>query len=143
MITTSTPALPHNEYRTPTGVLIRLINDDVLVKIDKPREKTSGGIVIPDTAGDRGDAGILATGTILAFGFASFGGRKVGGAAVPFTKIPLPELYVGAKTAFIRYYAEQDSNKQIQYRIEGGVIRMKPLDLLFLFDPEDLDRVLR
>ncbi len=138
----STPALPHNEYRAANGVLVRLINDDVLVRLDKPREKTSGGIIIPETVGDRGDAGILTIGTILAYGFASFGGRRVGGVSVPFTKIPLPDLYVGAKTVFVRFYAEQDSNKQMQHRIAEGVIRMKPLDLMFLFDPEDVDRVL-
>lgn len=130
---------PHNEYETPDGRVVRLINDDVLVKIDPPRETSSGGIIIPDTVGDRGDAGILTTGTVLAYGFFEIGGKK----GRPFKRIPIPELSVGMKVVFIRYYAEQHSNKQIQYRLEEGVIKMNAPDFMLAFDPEDMDRVLR
>lgn len=128
----------HNEYTTPDGTTIRLINDDVLIRIDPLKEQTAGGIIIPDTAGDRGDAGILTTGTILAFGFVKIGGKK----GVEAQRVPLPDLAIGQKCVFVRFYAEQDSNKQIQYRVEENVIRMKPLDLLLVLDPEDADRVL-
>ena len=131
--------MEHNEYRAPDGRLVRLINDDVLVRMDPPREKTSGGIIIPDTVGDRGDAGILTTGTVLAYGFVHRGGKK----GLPYRRMPIPELSVGLKVVFIRYYAEQHSNKQLQYRLEEGVIRMKPLDFMLAFGPEDMDRVLR
>lgn len=131
--------MEHNEYRAPDGRVVRLINDDVLVKMDPPRERSSGGIVIPDTVGDRGDAGILTTGTILAYGFVKLGGKN----GLPPIRMPIPEMSVGLKVVFIRYYAEQHSNQQIQYRLEEGVIRMKPLDFMLAFDPEDADRVLR
>lgn len=131
--------MQHNEYRTRDGRTIRLINDEVLVKMDPPREKTSGGLFIPDAVGDRGDAGILTTGTILAYGFIEIGGKK----GYPFQKIPIPDLYVGLKVVFIRFYAEQHSNQQIQYRVEEGVIKMNAPDFILAFDPEDQDRVLR
>src|SRR5690606_37937638 len=98
-----------------------------------------GGLFIPDTVGDRGDQGILTTGTVLAYGFASIGGKK----GKPFRRIPLPEFKVGQKVVYIRFYAEQHSNQQLQFRVEKGVIRMKPLDILFTFDPDDAHRVLR
>lgn len=134
-----TPALPHYQYRTPNGEIVRLVNDDLIVRMDPLRETTRGGIIIPDTAGDRGDAGILTTGTVEAFGFATIGGKK----NIPFQRIPLPEFYIGMKVVFIRYYAEQHTNKSIQHTFGEGVIKLKPLDVMLAFDPEDMDRVLR
>lgn len=139
---THTPALPHNEYRVPDGDLVRLINDDILVKLDELREKSKGGIIIPATVGDRGDAGILTTGTVLAYGFKAIGGKRINGEYVPFQKIPIPELSVGLKAAFVRYYAEQHTNKSIQHIVGPGIIRLKPLDIMLVFDAEDADRVL-
>jgi co-chaperonin GroES (HSP10) len=129
----------HNEYRTVDGRVFRLVSNDILVKVDRPAEKTAGGIHIPDTVGDRGAAGLNATGTILAFGFLDVGGKK----GKPHKRIPLPDLYVGQKCVFVRYYSEQESNKQIQTRIEEDVIRLKPLAIQVVYDPEDHDRVLR
>lgn len=129
----------HNEYKTADGTMIRLLNDDILVRMDKPPEKTEGGIIMPDTVGDRGDAGLNTTGTILAFGFREIGGKK----KVPYKKIPLPDLYVGQKCVFVKYYSEQESNKQIQTRIEEGVIRLKPLALQLVYDPGDESRIFR
>lgn len=134
-----TPAWTHDTYVAANGKQVRLINDDVLVRMDPLLEKTSGGIVIPDTAGDRGDQGVLATGTVVAYGYLTFGGKK----GKPFRRVPLPEFGIGKKVVFTRFYAEQHSNQQLQYRVEHGVIRMKPLDILFTFDPEDAHRVLR
>jgi co-chaperonin GroES (HSP10) len=134
------PTLPHNKYRTPNGTIITLLSDDVLVRMDPLKEKTSGGLYIPDTAGDRGDAGILTTGTILAYGWKEYGGKT---AKHPLMRIPYPELSVGLKCVFTRFYAEQHSNKQIQYRIEEGVIRLKPLDIIVVADPEDADKLLQ
>lgn len=129
--------ISHSTYDSPNG-RVELINNDVLVRLDEPRKTTSGGISIPDTAGDRGDAGILATGTILAFGFIRHGGTDE-----PHNKIPIPGLSVGLKAVFIRFYSEQHSNQQVQLRVEPGVIRMKPADIMLVADPEDMDRILR
>jgi len=134
-----TPALPHYQYRTPEGEIVSLINDDLIVRMDPLRDKTSGGIIIPDTVGDRGDEGILVRGTIEAYGFTTIGGKR----KIPFQRIPLPEFYVGMKVVFIRFHAEQHTNKDIQHIMGDGVIRMKPLDIMLAFDAEDGDHVLQ
>lgn len=130
--------MQHNEWKAANGRVIKLIGPDVLVRLHKNKETTSGGIVIPDTVGDRGDEGILVKGTILAFGFFSGGGEG----DEPFYSVPIPGLEVGLTAVFIRYYAEQHSNQQLQYRFEEGVIRLKPLDIMLVFDPQDDSRVL-
>lgn len=131
--------LPHNEYLTEDGEVIKLINEDVLVRVLPFREKTSGGIIVPDTVGDRGDSGIHAMGQILAYGFTTYGGKK----GIPFTRIPIPDLEKGLICIYIRWLSEQDSNKQLQTRLEKDVIRIKVPSIFFVADPEDRDKLLR
>ena len=128
---------PHNIYKTEDGRFIRLINDRVVVKLDPDVEVSHGGIIIPDAVGDRGDMGIYTTGTIKAVGFIETrddDGNVTG-------KIPIPDLTVGEKVLLIRYYGEQHSNKQIQSRIEEGLIVVKWYDLLFAFPKSEEKRV--
>lgn len=124
----------HDTYEATNGKVVRLINDDILVRMDPLEEKTKGGLVIPETVGDRGDQGIMVTGTVLAYGYVET--KKAG-------KIPIPGVEIGQRVVFIRFYAEQHSNKQIQERIEEGVIRMKAADILFTYDESDADKVLK
>ncbi len=130
--------LQHNEWRAANGRKIRLLGPEILVRLEKNKETTSGGIVIPDTVGDRGDAGILVKGTILAYGFIRVGGSGDD----PFLDVPIPGLEVGLMAVFIRYYAEQHSNQQLQHRFEEGVIRLKPADIQLVFDKDSEHRVL-
>lgn len=128
--------LQHHIHTTPGGITIRLINDDVLVKLDPVIDISKGGIIIPETVGDRGDMGIYNTGTIKAVGFI-----KTEDDDGRLGKIPIPDLVVGEKVLLIRYYSHQHSNKQIQERIEENLIRVKWFDLLFAYPEEEEHRV--
>lgn len=121
----------HNEYKLADGRLLKILGDDILVKMDELRETTSGGIHIPDTAGDRGDAGILATGTVVAYGFANTKSRP---------RPPIGGLKIGDKVAFIRFLKEQETNRQFFVRFD--LVKIKESSVIVVFDPEDIDRVL-
>lgn len=127
--------MQHNEYKLPDGRVLRILNDDILVKMDPLRETTSGGIVIPDTVGDRGDAGILATGTVLAYGFAHTKTRP---------RPPIGGLKAGDKIVFIRFLKEQETNKQLHTRFgDADIFKLKESSIIVVYDPEDHDRVLK
>lgn len=132
--------LPHNEYVFADGRKIRLINEDVLVKVMPLREKTSGGIIVPKTVGDHGDSGIHAMGEVLAYGFTTYGGRKL---EHPLTRIPIPDLEVGGIVVFIKWLAEQESNKHIRTSFGDDIIRIKLPSVFFTADREDVDKLLR
>lgn len=81
---------------------IRPMNDRIIVKRDPPTEKTSGGLIIPDTAKQP-----LTRGTVIATGPGAYlptGGRRE------------PTVKVGDKVIFGKYSGsefEQDGEQRI------------------------------
>lgn len=118
----------HNTYESKSGKVI-LINEDVLVRRLPLRTQTESGILLPETAGELGEAGIMASGVILAYGFVL--PKKLG------RKIPIPQLNVGDHVVFIRFLAEQHTNKYMQHVVEKDVFRIKPQDILLIHGPEE------
>ncbi len=126
--------MSHDTYKTPDGHSIRMIGENILIKVDETPDRV-GLIHLPTGA----MTNVTNTATILAYGY-KYTSKKVNGAVVN-GKIPIPGLEPGLKCLFVRFLAEQDSNKQLQRRIEEGVIRIKPDDILLVFPPSEADRV--
>lgn len=126
----------HDTFFASDGRKVRLINDDLLVKMDPLPEKSSGGIIIPTTVGERGDDGIYSTGTVVAVGY-----MKTEDEEGVHRRFKIPDIDVGDKVLFIRFLAEQHSNKQIQSRIEEGLIRVKWFDVIVAYDKADESRL--
>lgn len=122
----------HDTYVTKKGVRVRLINNDVLVKTDPlPEMSASGLILYPNGAMEH----VANTGTIVAFGYERFETTEG-----KYVCRPIPELEVGLKCLFVRFLAEQHSNIQVRARIEEGLIRLKPSDIMLVFSEKDLPR---
>lgn len=127
--------MDHNEYMTKNGKL-RLINHRVLVKTDPAQDRSSSGLIhFPDGAMEH----TLKTGTIVAFGF-----MREGFEQKPVTKnVPIPGLEVGMKCAFVRFLEKHHSNVQLQEMLDEDLMIVQPSDLLLVFTPDEMDRILR
>ncbi len=121
--------MSHDTYVLPDGRLIRIIGDNILIRFDEPKDVSASGLII-FPQGSIED--VNNTGTILAFGTLSFGNGK---------RVPIPDLEMGMKCLFVRFLAEQDSNKQLRIRLGHNIIRLKPSDILFLYDARDDDKL--
>lgn len=122
----------NDSYTTKSGNTLRVINDNILVAVDPLPEMSASGLVLyPNGSMEH----VHNTGTVVAFGYTwieTADGPK---------RIPLPELEVGMRVVFIRFLAEQDSNKQVRLIAEEDVIRIKPNDILLTFPPDELAKL--
>jgi len=118
----------HEVYTLEDGVQIRMLGDAILVRPDDPADRSASGLVLyPNGAMEH----VMATGTILAFGSIS---PKKG------PRTPIPGLEVGLKVCYVRFLAEQESNKQIRVRYKGA-IRIKQSDILLVYTPDEQSRL--
>lgn len=120
-----------DSYTTKSGNTLRVINDNILIKVDPAPEKSASGLILfPNGSMEHA----LNTGTVVAFGYSwikTSDGPK---------RIPLPDLEIGMRVVFIRFLAEQDSNKQVQAIIEKDLIRIKTNDIMLAFPPDEVSK---
>ena len=108
-------------YEFEDGTKFRITSDRLLVRGDPLPKETSGGIIIPGKACEH----VFRTGTIVAYGFKR--NEKTG------EKYPI-HVEVGLKCCFVRFLAEQDSNKQFRANFgDGDIFFIGPTDLLFVW----------
>lgn len=117
--------ITHNQqvHVLEDGSTLRMVGPNILVRIDPVPEMSSTGLIHLANSAEH----VYNTGTVLAFGT-----REVGNHLEPLTD----ELEVGHKVLFVRYLAEQDSNKYLRSTIEPDVIRLKLNDILVTFPPD-------
>lgn len=124
----------HDSYTLPDGGVLRMLNSNILVRKDKPAEKSASGLIHYATNAMEHTNN---TGTILAYGYYNTkNGRRV----------PLDQVYdlaVGMKCVFVRFLADQHTNEQIREYFGDDVIRLQPNDLQLVYDPEDEGRLFR
>lgn len=118
-----------NTYRTQSGVLLRVVGNNLLVRMNDRPKKTRGGILIPDTAFGSAHG----TGQVLAVG-------NLTGKRAP-QGTPIPDVRPGNHVLFVRLLERTDSNPQLKVRLEEDVVRIRPDDVLLVLDAEDVERV--
>lgn len=122
--------MTHDTYTTPEGTKIRILGNRLLVKIDElAKTSASGLIVYPNGAMEH----VNNTGTILAFGTIWKGNER----------IPIPGLEVGLKVMFVRFLADQHTNKNVQHVLGAGLIQLAPSDVQLLYTPEEQSKLFR
>jgi co-chaperonin GroES (HSP10) len=114
----------HDTYTMSDGTKLRLLNNDILVRVDEAPSQSSGGILFPQGSVDD----VNNTGTVVAFGYEK---TKKG------LRVPIRELEVGLKVVFVRYLENQTTNEHIQERFEEGLIRLQPTDVLVAYTKDD------
>ncbi len=124
-------------YVAPNGTRMRVLNNNMLVRVDPAPDMTAGGIVIPDTA----HADHYATGTVVAVGTVPTATRDDEGNIVDVGRTPIPGISVGDHVLFIKFLSDQDSNKKVRERLGDDIIKMQPSDVLVIFGDEDRARV--
>lgn len=118
---------PHDTFELPDGRRIRVLGPNIFVKMD-PVDTKRGLIHFAPSAMDH----VNRTGTVIAFGtYEITKGPKRG------TRIPIPEVNVGDKVLFIRFLAEQDSNKYIRHQFGNDIIRIRPADIAVSYSADE------
>lgn len=107
----------------PNGTRVRLVGNNLLVRPDPLPTESKGGILYAVDAVEH----VYNTGTVLAVGYVL--------AQAP-EKTVIPGIKKGDRVYFIRYLAKQDSNLQLANRLGDDVIRIRPADVMFMFDGE-------
>lgn len=120
---------PEDTYVTSDGTKIRILGNRLLVKIDKPPTASKDGLIIY-ASGAMEHANN--TGTIVAFGTIWKGSER----------IPIPGLQVGQKIVFVRFLAEQHTNKNIRHTFGEDLIQLAPSDVQLMYDPQEQDKIL-
>jgi co-chaperonin GroES (HSP10) len=121
---------PYDTYVTPEGKKIRILGNRLLVRIDKPQEMTSSGLIIYASGAMEH---VNNTATILAFGTIWNGNER----------IPIPGLEVGLKIMFVRFLAEQHTNQNIRHILGEDLIQLAPSDVQLLYTPDEHDKLFR
>jgi len=117
---------------TQSGVKLRVTGNGILISPDPPdkgKSTSHGTLYFPDGAMEH----VLLKATVMAVGTEKR--TKKGKEA------PIEGLSVGDRIVFVRFLAQQHSNLQMQDRY-GGLVRIKPSDVIVVFGPEDEDKVL-
>lgn len=120
---------PHDTYVTEDGKKIRIIGNNMLVKIDTPPKQTASGLVLYASGSMEN---VNNTGTVVAVGYEY---------TEDGDRIPLRGIEVGEKVLFIRFLADQHTNEQIREMFGKDLIRIQPSDVQLVFAPEDQKRV--
>jgi co-chaperonin GroES (HSP10) len=112
-------------YTTPEGEVVRVIGNNLLVRVEPDKKETTGGIIIPDNV----LPSIHVVGEVLAIGYLT--SKKAA------AKTPIPDLKVGDRVAFVRFLEKTDANPQIKRAIGENVLRIRPADVLLVMDAGD------
>lgn len=118
-------ALPQHVAVLKNGIKVRVTGNNLLVRPDPLPTVSKGGILFPGDAVEN----VYNTGVVLAVGFVT--------AQAPQGTV-IPGIKKGDRVYFVRYLAKQDSNIQLASRLGEDVIRIRPADVSFAFDDEDL-----
>lgn len=122
----------HHNEQTHTfrdGTQLTMMQNSILVKPDVPKDRTTSGLIhYPGGSMES----VINKGTILAYGYIV---TKRGIA------VPIPGLAIGLRCCFVRFIADQDSNKQLRERLPDDCIRIRAADILVVFDAEDEEHV--
>lgn len=113
---------PQDTYEYANGKSLRLLGKKILVQGHPLPKETSGGIIMPGRAVEH----VWRVGTILAFGYMDTPGKRS-------KRIPIPDIEAGLHCCFVRYLAEQDSNKQLRLLGENDIFAIGPTDILFVW----------
>jgi len=116
-------------YRAPSGEVVRVIGNNLLVEIDEEPKTSRGGLVIPDTA----LRSLHLTGKVVAVGHLT--GEKAA------AKVSVPGLQIGDHVMFVRFLEKTDSNNDVQRVLGDKVARIRPADVLLVMDGQEVDRV--
>jgi co-chaperonin GroES (HSP10) len=111
-----------------SGLSVRVVGNNLLVRPDPLPTQSAGGIIYANDAVEH----IFNTGVVLAVGYVT--------AQAP-AGTHIPGIKPGDKIYFIRYLAKQDTNIQLSERLGDDVIRIRPADVLLVFDAEDLPKL--
>lgn len=127
---------PNDTYTHTDGRRIRAMKDAILVKPDPPPTHSASGLIeYAPSAMEH----VMNTGTIVAFGFTRVGKKQF--------ELPIPDIEVGEKVVFVRFLAEQESNKQVRKMFDTddgtGIIRIQPKDVLLVYTADEHDRINR
>lgn len=122
---------------TRSGVKLRALNGNIIVEVDPAKDKTSGGIIIPDNA----HADKFATGIVRAVGHMPTEIKNDEGEIVELGSIPIPGVTVDGGVLFVTFLQDQDSNIALRKLLGGDYIRVKSTDIILLFDPSEKARV--
>lgn len=114
----------HYEYQLKRGDVLRVLGNNLLIRPDPVLTQSAGGILFPEDAIEH----VYNTGTVLATGFVL--------SLAPY-HTPVPGIKKGDRVFFVRFLAKQDSNIQLGARLGEDIIRIRPSDVLFMFDDED------
>ncbi len=121
------PRIEKNVAVLKDGTRMRVIGNNLLVRVDPAAKESAGGILLPGDAVEH----VYNTGTVLAKGFVS-------STAAGTTDVEIPGIEPGDRVYFIRYLAKQDTNIWLAKRFGDDVIRLRPADVLLVFDESDL-----
>lgn len=119
----------NDTYTAPSGEVVRVVGNNLLVLIDEESKTTRGGLVIPDTA----LRSLHLTGKVVAIGHLT--GNKLA------EKVSVPGLQIGDHVMFVRFLEKTDSNGDVQRVLGDKVVRIRPADVLLVMDVKEVDRV--
>lgn len=114
-------------YTAPSGERLRVIGNNLLVRLEPPPETTLGGIVLP------GIEPLYGLGEVVAVGCLT-GKRAV-------FRTPIPDVEVGDYVCFLALLARTDTNPQIKSRTGENLLRIRPADVLLVISASDLQRL--
>lgn len=114
-------------HKFEDGTVLKLRGDNILVKADPVPTMAGNGLIhLPGNAAEHP----YNTGTVLAFGTRE---NKKTGERFPLTD----EIAVGTKVMFIRYLAEQETNKDIKATFGKDIFRIRLRDIVVAFEASD------
>lgn len=120
--------MSHNTYTTKNGQTIRLINNRVLVQLEKPQEASASGLVLyPNGSMEN----VNTFGRIMAYGFILPKEGPDSG-----KRLPIPGLEVGKRVVFIRFLANQHTNESIRALLGDDLVVIAPSDIAAIADSD-------
>lgn len=116
-------------HETPTGRVVRVTGNNLLVRLDPEKRESDGGIFIPDTV----LKSLHRTGEVVAIGHLT--GEKLEGF------VSIPGLRRGAHVLFVRFHEKSGANPSIQENIDENLLCIRPADVLLVMDADEVKRV--
>lgn len=116
-----------NTYRLPDGRMFRVLNGNILVeRIALPRTYKDSNIIINREKEDATAIGIVRAVSHLW----SKKGQK---------PVPIDGIEPGLKVAFLWFYAERHTNRQVQQCLGENLVLLKWQDISLVWDPKIRD----
>lgn len=122
-------AHPERFHETPTGRVVRVLGNNLLVRLDPEKKELAGGIFIPDNV----LKSVHRTGEVVAIG--KLTGDKID------DYVEIPGLELGAHVLFVRFHEKAGANPKIQETVDENLLCIRPADVLLVMDADDVNRV--